>query len=398
MRSGGSKVVLFSQVFAGLISILALTITANYVGAKTFGFCSICILVLNIVIALIDFGACSWASREYAAQSITFGTYKNIMWSKTKLNLSLALFIPVFFIEPSREYRFAFLLLLYPALWNRSNYIQQFLLARNLIRESVLLVILDRICWLLIIPISVLKFDKTLAYAFPIIVGLILQNILFNIILSREQLVDGENLEFNQLELFRFSRHFGTISITSVISNFDGVLVATFSSIADSSSFLLAQRFKNPLTIVFSSVAMRLRPIAARKNVKSIKTALNYDAKLILVSVISTFGIAFFLLEFSEMFLGPDFKDSGVILFFGVIGSIPLGVLILVSSLLSSMGEEKFVAKINSSYSILILSGVALGTFLNGSLGAVAWVLIQSTIYAGYVSSVLVQKLKPARS
>ena len=143
---------------------------------------------------------------------------------------------------------------------------------------------------------------------------------------------------------------------------------------------------------------MRLRPIAARKNVILIKTALDYDAKLMLLSVASTFGIAFFLLEFSEMFLGPDFKDSGVILFFGVIGSIPLGVLILVSSLLSSMGEEKFVAKINSSYSILILLGVALGTFLNGSLGAVAWVLIQSTIYAGYVSNVLVQKLMPAKS
>jgi O-antigen/teichoic acid export membrane protein len=270
------------------------------------------------------------------------------MWSKTKLNLFFAILIPVFFIEPLWEYRFAFLLFLYPALWNRSNYIQQFLLASNMIRESAVLVIVDRTCWLLIVPMSVLKFDKILAFAFPIVVGLTLQNILFHVTLFREKLEVGETFDFNQLKLFDFSRHFGAISITSVISNFDGVLVATVSSIADSSNFLLAQRFRLPLTIVFSSIAMRLRPIAASKNVTSIKNALGYDAKLMLLSVISTFGIAFFLLEFSEMFLGQDFKDSGLILFFGVIGSIPLGVGILASSLLSSMGEEKFVAKINS--------------------------------------------------
>jgi hypothetical protein len=39
MRSGGSKLVLVGQVIAGLMSFLALAITANYVGAKTFGFC-----------------------------------------------------------------------------------------------------------------------------------------------------------------------------------------------------------------------------------------------------------------------------------------------------------------------------------------------------------------------
>ena len=87
MRSGGSKLVLFGQVTAGLMGFLALAVTANYVGAKTFGFCSICILVLNIAISLMDFGACSWASREYAAQSISLGTFKHIMWSKNKLNL-----------------------------------------------------------------------------------------------------------------------------------------------------------------------------------------------------------------------------------------------------------------------------------------------------------------------
>jgi O-antigen/teichoic acid export membrane protein len=382
MRSSGSKIILFGQVIAGLMSFLAIAITANYVGAKTFAFCSICILVLNIAITLIDFGACSWASREYAAQNISMGTFKNIMWSKTKLNLLFLIFIPACFLEPMQEHRFAFLLLLYPVLWNRSNYIQQFLLARNLVSKSVLLVVIDRTCWLLIVPISVLNLDKTLAFTLPIIVGLSFQSIIFKIILDREKLVEGEVVYFKQLVLFGLSRHFGAISTTGVISNFDGVLVATFSSVADSANFLLAQRFRNPLTIVFSSIAMRLRPIAARRNVTSIKNALRSDAKLMLLGILSTVGIAFFLFEYSERFLGQEFKDSGVILFFGVMASIPMGILLLTSSLLSSMGAEKIVAKVNSSYSLLILLGVTFGTFVNGSLGAVIVVLLIISIHA----------------
>jgi O-antigen/teichoic acid export membrane protein len=371
MRSSGSKLVLLSQVIAGLISFLAVMITAKYVGAETFAFCSILILVLNIAITLTDFGACSWASREYAAQSISLGTFKSIMWSKTKLNLLFVLFMPVLFFDPFNDFQFAFILLFYPVLWNRANYIQQFLLARNLVRESAFFVLVDRTCWLLILPISFLNFDKTLAFVLPIITGLTIQSFLFTIVLTQRKFAEGEIVRYKQSSLFSFSRHFGAISTTGVISNFDGVLVASISSIAESANFLLAQRFRNPLTVVFSSISMRLRPIAATRNSLSIKVALGGDAKLMVLSIVSTVGVAFVLLEFSGNFLGPEFKGASVILFFGVISSIPLGVLLLTSSLLSSMGSERFVAKVNSSYSITLLLGVVFGALVNGSLGAV---------------------------
>jgi len=367
----GSKFVVFSQVIAGVLSLVALAITARYVGASTFGYCSIALLVLNIAITLMDFGSCSWASREYAAKRISLGTFKNIMWLKTKLNLSFLVFIPVFFLGPLRENRYAFLLLLYPALWNRSNYIQQFLLARSMVHEAVLLVLIDRSCWLLILPISAFNLDKTFAFTFPIVMGLTLQSILFNIILHLTKIEVGKTVYFKQMALFRSSRNFGAISTTGVISNFDGVVVAKILSVADSSSYLLAQRFRNPLTIVFSSILMRLRPIAASGNMTSIKNALAYDAKLMLLSVAITIGIAFSLLRYSENFLGQEFKNSSIVLFFGVLTSIPMGVLLLTSGLLSAMGAEKIVAKVNSYFSLLILLGVAIGTFVNGSLGAV---------------------------
>ena len=59
-----------------------------------------------------------------------------------------------------------------------------------------------------------------------------------------------------------------------------------------------------------------------------------------------------------------------------------MGVLLLTSGLLSSLGAEKIVAKVNSFYSLLILLGVAFGTFLNGSLGAVLAVLLIVSVHA----------------
>jgi O-antigen/teichoic acid export membrane protein len=127
---------------------------------------------------------------------------------------------------------------------------------------------------------------------------------------------------------------------------------------------------------------MRLRPIAARENVISLKKTLGYDARLMLLSVAIVIGIAFSLLVYSEKFLGQEFKNSGTILFFGVLTSIPMGIVLLTSSLLSSMGAEKLVAKVISSYSLLMLLGVAFGTFINGSLGAVLAALLIVSVYA----------------
>ena len=382
MRSRGSKLIILGQVFAGLTSLVALTVCANYVGAKVFGFCSVLILVLNIAITLMDFGACSWASREYAAHRMSVGTFKNVMWSKTKLNMCIAILAPLFFLDNMNEFKFAVILLVYPVLWNRSNYLQQYLLARNQVRESVSLVLLDRTCWLLIIPLSFHNVDESLAFATPIIVGLILQSLFFKKLLTQNEVNEGEIVYYNQKALFGVSKHFGTISTSGVISNFDGVLVASLSSISESSSFLLAQRFRNPMTIVFTSIAMRVRPIAASKDVQSIKSTLKEDSKLMAVSIFSTLGIAVFLLEFSEYFLGPEFKGSGPVIFFGVVASIPMGALLLSSSILSAMGAEKFVAKTNSSYSLIILLGVSIGTFVDGSFGAVLSALLIISIHA----------------
>lgn len=106
------------------------------------------------------------------------------------------------------------------------------------------------------------------------------------------------------------------------------------------------------------------------------------DFKLMALSIFSTLWISLLLIEFLEYFLGSEFKGSGLVIFFGVVTSIPMGLLLLSSSTLSAMGAEKFVAKTNSSYSLMILWGVTVGTIVDGSLGATLSILLVISIYA----------------
>lgn len=382
MRANNSRTILIGQVLAGLLSLISVALTAKYVGPLVFGFCSILLLVLNVLITLIDYGACSWASRELASGTMSLRTYNRITDSKTKLFLLIPLLMPIVFVLVQNEYKNAAILLLYPALMNRSNFIQQCFLAKGLVRESVALVFVDRFCWLLVIPFSIIKLDKTLAFAVPVLVGLILQNILGQVLARQRILKEGSTVFYSTRDLFFYSKHFGRISATGVLSNFDGVLLSWITSIGDSSSYLLSQRFRNPLTIVFASIGMRLRSIAASRNRVRIIQALQFDASMLAFGSIFNVVTAVFFLLFAQKFFGEDFKSVNVFLFWGALSSLPLGILLLSSTLLSSLGFEKYTARVNLSYSVSSLFGMGVGALFFGSLGAIISVFVVITFYA----------------
>jgi O-antigen/teichoic acid export membrane protein len=221
-----------------------------------------------------------------------------------------------------------------------------------------------------------------LAFAVPVLVGLILQNILGQVLARQRILKEGSTVFYSTRELFFYSKHFGRISATGVLSNFDGVLLSWITSIGDSSGYLLSQRFRNPLTIVFTSIGMRLRSIAASRNRDRIIQALQFDARMLTFGSIFNVVTAFIFLFFSQKFFGEDFKSVNVFLFWGALSSIPLGILLLSSTLLSSLGFEKYTARVNLSYSVSSLFGVCVGALFFGSLGAILTVFIVITIHA----------------
>ena len=394
MRVSNSRLILFGQVLAGLLSLFSVALTAKYVGPIVFGFCSIFFLFMNVLITLLDYGACSWASREFASGRMSLRTYNEIRDSKTKLFLFILLLTPVFFVFLQNEYRSAAILLLYPALMNRANFNQQLFLAKELVPQSVVLAVVDRFCWLLIVPFSMIQMDKTLAFAAPIICGLLAQNILGQVFAKRRIVSEGKKEVYRKKELFSLSRHFGRISATGVLSNFDAFVLSLITSIGDSSGYLLSQRFRNPLTIIFNSIGMRLRPIAASRNRVRLIREIKVDGKMLLFGSISCIASAVFLLFFAKKFFGEDFKYVNVFLFWGTLSSLPLGILLLSSSLLSSLGFEKYSARLNLSYSVSSLIGVSVGALFFGSIGAVVFVFVVITCHAILFSSKFFTEVK----
>jgi len=389
-----SKTVLFGQLLAGVFSLVGVSFSAKYVGPLIFGFCSIFVLIMNFTVTFLDYGACSWAARELASDSISVKTYNTIKKTKTKLFLLVLVLAPGYLILAPSEYRYAILLLLYPALSNRSNFNQQYLLVKGLVGKSVFLVVVERLCWLLIFPCSFINLNKVLAFTLPIIVGLIVQSILFHLVIDQPSPDLESEIFISNRDLFTNSKYFGRIGATGVLSNFDGMFLSALTSLEDSSSYLLAQRFRNPFAIVFTSIAMRLRPIASSRNRLRIIHALRADSKLVALASLVNLLISITFLFYSDKFFGQDFKLVNVVLFVGSLTSFPLGVYFLAVALLSALGKEKYTARVSLSYSVCTLLGVLGGSIHFGILGAVFSVFMIISVHAIVLALKLYEELR----
>jgi O-antigen/teichoic acid export membrane protein len=391
-----SELILVGQVSAGLISLVAVTLTARYVGPEVFSFCSIATTIFIGFMSLTDFGSCSWAARELASEGMSEGEYISVMHAKLKLNLVPLFLSPIIFLLLPNRYSLLALLCVYPLLWNHYNFVQQFLVIKGLIRDSTLLVVIERFCWLLVIPFQLLGIDRTLSFVLPILTGLSVHALIGNRYFRAIDVEKSPATPFKQIEIFRSSRHFGFMSIFGAISNYDGAIVAVTSTIESSASYILSQRFRNPLMLIFNSFSIRIKPIAAKKNFKMIKGALKDDFHLLFLGIIGNLLVSILMLFGYSRFLGADYENIGIVMCMGTLTSIPMGITLVNSSILNGLGFEKNVSRLNGVFTFLILPGVSISAHFGGSVAAVGYVLVQSIIYASYLSVVTYRGLVTA--
>jgi len=378
LKRSDSARILSGQIVAAALSLLSVTLTARYVGAEVFGFSSIAIMICIFYMSLADFGACSWAARELSSHAMSDHEFKSVMQAKTKLNLVPILFTPLIFTLLPAKYSWITILCLYPLLWNNYNFVQQFLIAKGLIRESANLVIVDRVFWLLIIPLELLEIDKVLSCIIPILSGLTVHAILGNRHLCRNSKSQNSHKLINQRIIYRESRHFGFSGLFGILINLDGAIVAMTSNLANSGIYILSQRFRNPLALIFNAFSIRIRPIAARLDVSLIEKAFKDDAHILRFGVLFNLLFAISTLFGYSRLLGDEFDNLGLIICLGSLTSIPLGFSLIANSILNALGLEKFVAWLNGISSFALLIGVSVCANLGGALGAVTWVFIQS--------------------
>jgi O-antigen/teichoic acid export membrane protein len=343
---------------------------------------------------LTDFGACAWAARELAAQKISTETFKSIMQSKTRLNLVWLISIPIYIVLVDSQFKWACILFAYPFLWNKLNYNQHFLIATNQIMKSVCLRLLERMSWLTIIPLSAVGVEKSLAFSVPILLGLAIHNSMGNIVISSYKDSKASFKKYTLVELFQESRHFGIISISGGMTNLDGFIVASIGSLTESTNYVLAQRFRNPLTLVFSSFATRVKPIAAKRDLKLVKATVKGEAKLLTTGVLANLMISLLAYFYSEMVLGVAFGGINLIMFFGTLTAIPVGILLILTNILSGFGAEKFVARGTLVYVVLLFLMIGVFTHFYGSLGAVISVFMISVAYTFCCAVALINQTK----
>ena len=393
VKKSGSKLIFFGQLFASFFSLISVALTANYVGPEIFAFCSIAVTIQILYMSMVDFGACAWAARELASKNISDKIFIDVMNVKLKTNLIPTFISPLVYYLLPETYSWVALLCFYPMLWNYYNFIQQFLIVKGLIGKSVQLVIIERFCWFTIIPLQSINADLSFSFVFPIISGLILHAVIGRNYLKKFQDSSNSKARTNR-EIFRESRHFGFINLFAVLSNIDGLLVAFFTDLSNSGSYIMAQRFRTPLTLIFQSIATRIKPIAATRESELIKNALKTDMSFLILGIVGNVFLSILSFLWSDQFLGSSFENIGLIMFIASLTSIPFGITLVASSILSAMHFEKLMALINGYYTFFLIVGVSSFAYFQGALGAVFWVFTQTLVVSIFLSMKLFRELK----
>ena len=390
MKLDDTKRLFIGQIVVGIVSLTGTIFIARYAGPALFGFCASAILIASVVLDFVDFGSCSWSARELASGGISRHRYILIMKRQTKKAFLIFALTPIFFLFSPSKFDPGFLFLFYPALWLRTNYVQQFLIVIEKINQAIFLQLLDRSFWLFYILAGFLDLNEITTFAVPILTGLLVHGFIGNRLIHRENLsakedsinVRSENSHYSQI------KSFGMISVISNIGNLDGALVGRVSSLSESGIYNLTLRFRNPLQLTFQVLSSRLRPIAARKKKVEISIFFQDNQYFLTLGVLGIALLSVLACKGAVLLFGDSFIGLNEVLAVGMLCSIPSGLGLICGSFLTSVGCEKFMAKATAYYVFASLIGIGFAAKFWGSLGAVLSLLILTMI----LSIILVSK------
>ena len=376
-----TRLLFLGQLFAGLLSLIATIVTARYCGPTVFAFCMLTVLVLSVGLDVIDFGACTWSSRELAAGRISANDYLQIMRRKSSHNLIFLFVGPlVYFVFPQSGW--AILIVgIYPTLWVRTNYMQQFLMVKSKVASAVKFQILERLTWLLVLPMQYLQFDKWATYILPIIIGLIAHNFLGKGALIKyggDMSMTSESIG----GLTRKSKYIGLTSVITDVPNLDTLIVARLASINDSASYGLSQRFRGPLMLGFNSFGTRLRLIAASRDIESIRSLFKQELSFLIVNYLGLILVSFFLYLFGEDIFGSKFPNINVLLAIGVLTTIPFSIIAVASSFLVATGFERIASRVFTGSVPFTLISVGISSHFQGVFLSLLALLLANLVSA----------------
>lgn len=371
------------QIIAGILSLVSVIVVAKYCGPTIFGYSISTILVLSVGLDLVDFGTASWSGRELAGKRIKDKEFIEIMNYKTTQNL---VYLPagflILFFFPSPDLSLI-LFGLYPALWVRSNYQQQFLIAKGKVGTAASIQILDRSCWLLVVPLTAVNASPWLAYIFPLIAGLLgltlcgikYQHFSLEFVYKKIDILDRHKQSV---------RHIGLFSIFTDLANLDVPIVAKITTAEIGGTYGLAHRFRAPLLLGFSSFSKKLIQVSATSDVLAISQLFRRESRFLLINYFVLLAGSILAYNFADELFGPKFQDINSLLAIGIIIALPSSISIISSNFLMAIGLEKVVSRIYLGTIPLSLALISLVTIKEGVFAASFALLLSNSLTSFY--------------
>jgi O-antigen/teichoic acid export membrane protein len=364
---------LIAQIFSGVVSLVVLIFSARVAGSSAVGTTAIAIVLSGVVVDILDYGSCSYHSTKLASGEISKDFYWQVSRLKQSLILlaSIAILVPAILVTQDSSLMY---FVVYPLLWLRMNYFQQYFFSSRRFNQAVTAIYLEKVSYVSVIPMYLLGANGVAMVIGPVLIGLGVHSIVGTFYTRGERTkTSTSQYAFSQIRnSFQNSKYFGRSSVITDVANLDTPLIAILLSVSDSGTYSLFQKFRGPLITGFQSFSNSFKPIVARGNKREIRDLLVSEKWLLILNFCGILFSAGFFLKYSQSFLGDTFKDANLILCIGSLSALPTALSFLCSTYLSSSGLEKINARILTLFVPVLLIAIAVTAHLSG--------LIQTTI------------------
>lgn len=366
-RISNTRITLATQILNGFVASISLIAGARFCGAVAIGQGALLTTCLGIFADVIDFGRCSWVSREVAAGRTHLRDAKLILHFRTKILVYFATIGAIVVILFFGKYIQLLVILMYPVLYLQTNYIQQLLFAKDGVKLALLLQILEKTFWLLIFPLQEFLSNKLLLLFLPVICGGVVHVGLGRFFLNR---IERSDTYFNGTTNAKV--YFGIQSLVTDLGMLDTVLVGLMSSMSNAGIYNLGARVRAPFLLVFNSLVTNLRKSFAEHDIEKARKIIAREKLLIIIYCSCIPMSSWVLFTNATNIFGNDFLDLNRCLGISVLSVIPQSLLLLCANFLISSGEEKFVSHFSTifTFSNLLLLSVGLSIFSMTALGA----------------------------
>ncbi len=373
LRISSTRQLLIAQIFSGVVSLFVLFFSARVAGSSVVGTAAIAIVISGVVIDIFDYGACSYYSTKLATGDSSKETYWRVSKQKQSLILLISMIIVAPIILVSQDISLIYFIV-YPILWLRMNYVQQYFFSTGQYKQAVIAIYSDKLSYVSVIPMYLFGETGILIVIGPVIIGLGIHSIVGKFYTKGHQLRSPKRQNtFPEIrKSFKDSKYFGRSSVITDVANLDTPLIAILLSVSDSGTYSLFQKFRGPLITGFQSFSNSFKPIVARGNKKEIREILVSEKWLLILNVCGILIFAAFCLKYSQSYLGNSFNDANLILCIGSLSALPTALSFLCSTYLTSSGLEKLNARILTLFVPVLLITIAVTAHLAS--------LVQTTI------------------